>query len=83
MQFPDYFAPSEPGLNDSPHSNTEGEPNNLADANEQNDTPGVFDDVAAELCTTYKNGPPVDEKLADRVNDLLQSPLPIPKLDEL
>ena len=32
QQFKDYFAPSEPGINDTPHSNTEGEPNNIAAA---------------------------------------------------
>lgn len=59
QQFEDYFAPSEPGLQDSPHSNTEGEPNNIAEATEQNDAAGAFDDLAAEFSTTDKTGPPV------------------------
>ena len=83
QQFEDYFAPSETWLNDSPHSNTEGEPNNIADANEPNDTSGAFDDLAAEFSTTDKAGPPVDGKLADIITDLLQNPLPKAKLDEL
>ena len=44
QQFEDYVVPSEPGLNDSPRFNAEGDPNNIADANEQNYTPGAFDD---------------------------------------
>ena len=83
QQFKDYFATSEPGLQDSPHSNTEGEPNNIAEATEQNDGAGDFDDLAAELSTTDKTGPPVDGNVADIVNDLLQNLLPKTKLDEL
>ena len=33
--------------------------------------------------TTYQTSTPVDEKLADIVNDLLQNPLPKTQLDEL
>ena len=83
QQFEDYFAPSEPGLNDGPHSNTKGDPNNIAHANEQNDTPGAFDDLALEFSITYKTGPPVDEKLGHIVMIYLQIPPPKTKLDEL
>ena len=32
-QFEDYFAPLEPGPNDSPHSHTKSDLNNMADSN--------------------------------------------------